>query len=329
MNSFRSLLSLRRLCLGFVVLVALLSAFGIARLAPDMKPVREGNSHAFWMAATGVKLAPEVHERSGNTYFIDDHWAAYDLWHLHGSDIYRVPMDQVLADLPLIVAALEKSAVSDKESFATQGYLKWRDDPKLPRTAYALHTCIQDERLRSRMKRDPKSAYYLAASEFGFWRRWNRIPYYWANCAFEWISLTGLALFLVWPCLRKLPRWRSVLHVALTPLLFFTPAYLGYASFSLTSAGPSGGILYPFLLILFGRWGFVTPWDRWILSRLPPILESFSTPIGEPMALTGMGGTGPTCALLFGLAVAGAMLSANWAYMEWTKAKKLKATNSS
>lgn len=316
MNVLRSLLSVRRLCLGFVILVALFSALGIARLAPYMQPVREGNSHAFWMAATGVKLTPDVPDRTGDTYFVDDDWVAYDLWHLHGSDIYRVPMDQVLADFPFVVAELEKSAISDKEHFTTQGYLSWRDDPKLPRTAYALHTCIQEERLRARMKRDPKSAYNLATSEFVFWRRWNRIPFYWANYAFEWIFLTGLALFLVWPCLRNLPRWRKALHVALTPLLFMTPAYLGYASFSLTSAGPSGGILYPFLLILLGRWGFVTPWDRWILRHLPPLLEPISTPIGEPMALTGMGGTGPTCALLIGLAAAAAMLALHWLYME-------------
>lgn len=326
MNSLSSLLSIRKLSLGFVVLVALLSALGIARLAPYMSPVREGNSHAFWMAATGVKLTPEVPDRTGDTYFVDDDWVAYDLWHFHGSDIYRVPVNEVLADFPSVIAELEKSAGGEEKSFTIQGYLNWRDNPKLPRTAYALHTSIQEERLRDRMRQGPKYAYYLATSEFFFWRRWNRIPYYWANYAFEWTFLTGLALFLVWPLMRNHPRWRIALHRALIPLLFFIPAYLGYASFSLTSAGPSGGILYPFLLIYFGRWGFVTTWDSWTLSRMPPLLEPISTPIGAPMALTGKGSTGPTCAILFGLAAAAAILAARWLYTQWNKTQRLEAT---
>jgi hypothetical protein len=319
MIDVRFWLRIPAICAAIVASISLISAVGIARFAPYMAPVREGNSHAFWMAATGVKLSDDVRDRQGDTYFVDDEWAAYDLQHLHGSDIYRVPKAQILADFDAVIAALEKTAQSGETNFVTTGYVSWRDDLKLPRTAYALHSSIKKARLRDRIERDPMQAYSLAAGEQIFWHRWDRVPWYWANYAFEWTFLTGLTLFLFWPGIHSLSIWRWALHVAFAPLFFIAPVYLGYASFSLTSAGPSGGILYPFLVISLCRGGFVTDLDRWILRRLPTILEPISTSIGEPMALTGMGGFGPTQAILTGLGGGATLLAVSWGYNQWKK----------
>jgi len=104
--------------------------------------------------------------------------------------------------------------------------------------------------------------------------------------------------------MRRDRGWRSwAIHLGLLPMLFLLPVYLGYATFSFTSAGPSGGVLYPWLLSgFFG--GRCNEWDRQILSHLPKILEPLSAPIGMPLSLSGMGMPGPTTMVIAGLVIA-------------------------
>jgi hypothetical protein len=105
-------------------------------------------------------------------------------------------------------------------------------------------------------------------------------------------------------------------HIAALPILFLLPTYLGYATYSFTSAGPSGGVLYPFLLGNI-RGGSVTTFDRWLLVHTPRLLEPLSTPIGSPLALTGMGMPGPTSAVVAGVLIGGADLCINLGLRNW------------
>jgi len=86
-------------------------------------------------------------------------------------------------------------------------------------------------------------------------------------------------------------------------MLFMLPVYLGYAAYSFTSAGPTGGVLYPWLLMNVSG-GSCNEFDREILAYTPRILEPLSAPIGMPMALSGRGMPGPTTTIIVGLLIA-------------------------
>lgn len=299
----------RFLCWSVVSAVSLLFAIEIAVLSPRMAPVRQGNSGDYWKIATGVSLSPDVRDSSGgDAYFIDDAWAAYDASHMHGSDIYRVSRSEVTADFDAVVSALEEKVRSGEDTLFLKAYVQWRDDKSKPHDGPSLVEHIRREINRKVSEEDVNLLMYRIGREQQFWERWQRADWYWASIVFEWAFFTGLAIYGIWPALQNSPPLRWAIHVAMFPFLFFLPVYLGYATYSFTSAGPSGGILYPFLL-MFCPFRSSTKADRCVLGHIPPILEPLSSPIGSPMALTGMGMPGPTY-VIFGGVIAGAAVFA-------------------
>lgn len=293
-----------------------------------MAPTHPGNSRDFWKIATGVQLSPNVDDNLfGKAYFVDDTWAAYEVSYIHGSDIYRVSCVDVLADLRAVVSLLEQKVQTGEESPVTRAYIKWRNKNK-SRGGTPLLEEINLERNRELIKEikagsDPDLVEedihllkYRVAQEQEFWQRWERANWYWANGVFEWGFLSVLAIFSVWPVIRGRSALRWASHAAALPFLFLLPAYIGYATYTFTSAGPCGGILYPYLL-LYCRGGSVNSADRWLLGRLPQILEPLSTPIGRPMALTGMGMPGPTQILLAGAIVGIVVFLSVFSFNQW------------
>jgi len=296
-------------CWTAVLSVSVASAIGIARLARPMAPIHRGNSHQFWNCACGVVLSSEADsDWGGDAYFVDDVWAAYEMFHMHGGRVFCVPLLEVSSDFDAVVDKLQKQYELEKRHDAIKGYVRWRDDAKLPRDGQTLLKCIQREYLRSRVERGIASVEFSVQNEQLFWQRWQRADWYWASIVFEWMFLSGLALFAMWPGIRNRSVVRWAIHIAFLPFLFLTPAYLGYATFSFTSAGPSGGILYPYLL-MFLRNGSMTEFDGKVLRYIPRILEPLSAPIGSPMALTFLGMPGPTSVISAGVICGVALLA--------------------
>jgi hypothetical protein len=116
-------------------------------------------------------------------------------------------------------------------------------------------------------------------------------------------------VFAAWPWLRGAGPARWAVHLGLVPLLFFLPYWLGYAQLTFTSAGPSGGILYPELLSHFRG----LPWtglDTAVLRVLPQVLEPLSQTPGPMLSLTNFGGVGPVAGTVLSLLVGGMVLGA-------------------
>src|SRR5438067_304339 len=114
--------------------------------------------------------------------------------------------------------------------------------------------------------------------------RWERVRRYDWSASGEFVYLSALVVFAAWPWLRNGRPLRWAVHLGLVPVLLFLPYWLGYAGFTFTSAGPSGGVLYPWLIVWFGR----LPWtalDTAIVSRLPPVLEPYSQTPGPMLSL--------------------------------------------
>jgi hypothetical protein len=88
-------------------------------------------------------------------------------------------------------------------------------------------------------------------------------------------------------------------------MLLLTPYYLRNASWTFTSAGPIGGVIYPTVISVFAGFPFYTRADQWIQEALPPILEPLSQLPGEIISISGFNTLGPFVALLIGLASLG------------------------
>ncbi|MCP4246915.1 MAG: hypothetical protein GY778_07685 [bacterium] len=249
---------------------------------------------------------------------MDEQWAAYDSQHFHGSIVHALPVTDALADFDAVVEALRRAHERGDDNAFVNGYVEWRDSDDEGNDAPALLESIKQVRQQDRFKRDIKFVAYALADDRQFWQRWRRADWYWANIVIEWAFLSGLVYFVLWPGIRNRSALRWATHFGLLPVLFLFPTYLGYATFTFTSVGPSGGILYPFLLWYACR-GFFTEFDSWVLARLPQILEPLSTPIGSWLSLTGMGMPGPTCAVLSGVLLGGLIVGTNFGIRQWIK----------
>ncbi|MDB5344533.1 MAG: hypothetical protein JWP89_2910 [Schlesneria sp.] len=298
--------------IGIVVIASLAIAISLATLGPSMNPIRRGTSDDFWLIGANVKLTPNIDTVwGGDAYVIDETWAAYDENHMHGSHVYGVPLSEVNADLGVVVQKLEEDRRNEKNKVSVKGYLSWKELPQDRRDVRRLITSIARERKLRTAESDIDTVAFIGANEQLFQRRWRQADWYWADFVFEWIFLSGLVLFALWPGIRRFSSVGWGLHVACLPFLFRLPVYLGYAVMTLTSAGPSGGVLYPYLLLMF-RGGSCTSFDERLLKYTPQILEPLSAPIGSPMALTGFGFLGPTSAIFHGLCYGGLLIAASY-----------------
>jgi hypothetical protein len=309
---------------SFVGAVSLMVAVMLAILGPRMAPVQTGSPEVFWKLASGVDLREKTHPTGGYAYFPDDGWAAYSLSHMHGSDLFRVREDEVLSHFESVKSALQAAADRNDDTPYVRGYNAWQARDRQYLTPARLLNELQRAQRESLAASDANSLTFAVIEEQYFWERWQRLSWYWANFVFEWAFLTGLALLIAWPGIHRLSHFRWAVHAGFFPLLFMSPIYLGYATYSLTSAGPSGGILYPYLLrVTFG--GRCNELDRWLLAHTPQVLEPLSSPIGGWVALSGRGMLGPTSAIYYGLLVAVAVVFISVGSRSWKRLAKSKS----
>jgi hypothetical protein len=303
---------------GGLALMSVVIALGLACLAPLMAPIKRGNAEELWEQACHFQPREQVLGGHGHVYRPREGWLVYDIQHLHGSELYRVPEAEILESFDQVV---DKLRVEDKNpdiyAHAHAAFERWFNCPDDSRRGpEGLLADIREAYLDS--KTENPDIYSM--HKFQEWLvevRWVRSKWYLAGIAFEWVFLCGLLLFAVWPGLRGKGSRRWALHLAVLPMLFMLPAYLGYATFTFTSAGPSGGVLYPWLLFgLYG--GRCNQVDDQILDHLPQVLEPLSAPIGMPMALSGKGMPGPTTMAIAGLAAAAAVFVIYKAWHFWT-----------
>jgi hypothetical protein len=109
---------------------------------------------------------------------------------------------------------------------------------------------------------------------------WERAKYRPWHVVVEFCYLFALVLVGVRPWLFGLSPWRWGLHLGLLPVLFFLPYWLGYAYWSDSQLGLSGGVLYPVLIERCRRLPG-GPLDDWAWERIPLLLYSWSYP-GTP-----------------------------------------------
>ncbi len=308
----------QRLVLIFAVILTVAVAGGIALLAKLMAPIREGTPGKLWHVACNITLDPnDRHEWTGHVV-LRDGWFIYEVAHIHGEALFRVRESEAMKDFPRVIKQLDaKCTNADPNNYFLTGYMAWKATEEAECNGVeGLLERIEQARVSLLHSRFPDLDGYTRLQRYILEERLRQAKWYWANIFFEFVFLSGLVWFAVWPIIKHKSTFHWALHFGLVPLLFMLPLYLGYATYTRTSAGPSGGVLYPWLII-FLPGGSPNNVEQFILERLPQILEPLSQGIGTPMALSGRGIPRPTSVVICSVVVAIIAFVVGW----WTKHK--------
>ncbi|MDY0165188.1 MAG: hypothetical protein RBS80_01505 [Thermoguttaceae bacterium] len=310
-----------------LALVFAAQAAGLLLLAKPMAPVKKGTSATFWHFACSV--GPGGRDAAldgvmGGGYQPRDGWYIYYIQDLHRRLLYRVERAEAVADYPDVLQSIVAAAGSPQPAprvLRASRILK-EDEPGIRANPEVFLARMAEEWLLKIKSEDEKVYEAYLDDEREFAARWERVGRYWLNLLFEAAFFTSLTLFAFWPWLRRKALRRWCIHVGLLPLLLFAPWYFGYAGWTFTSAGPSGGVLYPWVIVLFRG---LLPWthaDTWILERTAHILDPISQPLGPMLVVSGGTGVGPVAAVVTGLILAGLTWGAFKLHERWRKASR-------
>jgi len=276
-----------------VLFLALNSA--LAYFSVVMHPLPKGTPEAFWDVMYRLKLGK--HDYFGGVYPSRDGICIYYYQGYHGQFIYGVALQEVEGLLPDVQrrALLECSLLSANE--------------RVLLTAQASVDRLVMARIARAASEDTSQSLDAAddrrkeLEEFEI--RWKRIKRYWLNILFEASFLNALLFLIAFPFVRQSsPMWWKAISAGLAFPLLFMPFFLGYCPWTFSSAGPVGGALYPWIIVLFSgcSWG-MTPLDGLLIKGSGLPLEPLSQSPGPMWSVSGMGGMAPTFTLVIGILV--------------------------
>jgi hypothetical protein len=290
--------------------MSLLIAIALAFLAQPMAPIKRGSAEEMWENACHFHEWEQAIGGHGHIYKPREGYFLYDLQYLHHSDLYKVPEAEVFASFEQVVEKLRDRENPNVFEHARAGFDKWSNRKDIDRRdPEALLADIWDAYLDRNRVDNPGWNSRLEVYAWLIELRWAQSKWYWFNIVFEWFFLSGLILFAAWPILRD-KSWRAyAAHWGILPMLFMTPAYLGYGTLSFSFRIPCGGAIYPWLTYALRLSGSCNELDRHILAHVPQLLEPLSAEI--PILLMGRmrdiiwsGMPGPTTMAIAGLVIA-------------------------
>ncbi len=243
----------------------------------------------------------------GGFYQPRDGWYIYYIQGYHTQFLFRVPRRQAVADFPEV---LRKIKVAARDNADPPNRVKWavavleQDQAPSRLSPEEFLVLLHGERLKANRTKSEAAYRYALSEDQAFDERWARAGRFWLNIVCESAYFAGLILFVLWPWMRGERRaWLWSLHLGLLPLLLMLPYYSGYASWTFTSAGPGGGVLYPWVISWFRRFPVFTGADQWVLARIPKVLEPLSQPLGPWLVISGGGSLGPVMAVVLGAGI--------------------------
>jgi hypothetical protein len=242
----------------------------------------------------------------GSFYQPTNGWFTYYIQGFHGQFLFRIPRSEAIKDFPQALAVIKAVAGTTNLILRTPLALSvLEQNPSAEQDADKFLALLREEKLKE-IRKNGEEFYRLSiADEQAFAMRWGRIRRFWLNVVFECVLFSGLSLFAFWPWLRHQGPRAWGIHLGLTPLFLLLPYYFGYCGWTFTSAGPSGGVLYPWTIIWFRDWLFWTPVDEWLLVSSPKVLEPLSQTLGPMLSISGGRPPGIIAALLAGIVING------------------------
>jgi hypothetical protein len=229
-----------------------------------------------------------------------DDWFLYYHQGFHDQMLYRVRKSDAEALFPKVLDKLERANPAALVPDVREGFQGWLETKPGKTDAVGLLARMRAARLDRLSHENPDLFKYVSEEEADARNRWERAQNYRWNLVFEFCLFGGLLLVALWPWFRGAGQVRWAIHLALLPVLFLAPYWLGYAQWTFTSLGPSGGVLYPHLLVRARTLPW-TSWDTSIVQQLPQVLEPLSQTTGMPLVLSGGPSAGPCAALGLGI----------------------------
>jgi hypothetical protein len=288
------------LSLKWLVLLMVVCLLGLAVAFPQPKrmPVQPGTAEEFWNAAAGVRknVIPSgswcfAQPVNGVFLYSEDGW--------HGSSFFEVPEADVLAHFPKSVDELGGEDMRVL-GWAGPAYRKWQETDPQGGDPQLLLLCLREAQLEWWASKSVPSRNLVATADFYLGIAYQRMRLFPLVQLAEWSYLSALIVFAAWPWIKNRSPAPWAIRASVLPLLLFLPYYLGYCAWNFTSAGPGGGIIYPFILDAF-RW---LPWtrvDQTLIQHVPQILSPLTGPLGSMLSLSGSRHAGPVAALGLGV----------------------------
>ena len=308
---------------GFILLIEIASVLIFAKV---MAPIQDGSSAGFWRNACGVDLDGTDKGYVGHIYMPRDGWYIYFYQEMHKQTLFRVRRSVAVADYPDVLLRIEH-AVNEENTEPGVRYVCEvieQNRSQVEQDPDKLLLLLRDDKIKRLKQMEGKVLQYFISAEQEFAERWIRIQRFWINVIFEIFFFVGLSLFAFWPWLRNKGKWSVSFHLGLLPMLLFLPYYLGYSTWTFTTAGPSGGALYPWVIVWFRGFPLWTPVDQWLLENIPKVFEPISQPLGSFLSISGVRPLGPVAALLIGIVI----FMLTWAAFSLIKRRNLAAQNS-
>ena len=285
----------------------------VAQRASAPIALEPGSAEELWEVATGLPYARGVTGAGGVLPASGSRFAFFSR-RGRGYDVYGVPSGGVARLLPRVLQDLAVGyRVGALRPAVAAGYGRWAVSTTARSTrdsiaaAALLVRYLYDAELEASLEDFPSAASDLRLRAMDARERWERAERVWITAGFEVAFLTGWLLFVAWPWLRGAGATRWALHFGLAPLLLYLPHALGYAP-AVFHARPSGGLVYPALIVLFLLPALLfprTPLDVVARNELPDVLEPLNqVPTTPATWLSPSVGLGPTGVILYGLALA-------------------------
>jgi hypothetical protein len=282
------------------------SVVAVLMLAKEMLPVKEGRTADFWKFACGVDIGGADLQTYGGFYQPRDGWYIYYSQGIFQQFLFRVPRAQAVAAFPEVVRRIRLSANATNalSSVGMAAAVLDRNPAVAGPSPEQFLSLLRDERLNSLLNQHSSLYDYAVTDEQEFSKRWTRIRHYWMNVVCESVYFGGLTLFALWPWLRGKGSWCWGLHLGSLPVLLMLPYYCGYAAWTFSDPGPSGGVLYPWIIFWLRDSPTWTGADHWVFEHIPKILVPLSQSPGPAFDGTGCGALGPVTALAIGVGMA-------------------------
>jgi len=286
----------------FIVLLV----FGVVSfVASRVLPIPVGEAKFYWSLACGMGS----YDDEGGIFPEQDGWYFYYFNDHHGREVYKVSQKALLESVQDVYSALKKERQA--------GYTY--DSKLASNRSKSTHKCLtamdesaeQSEKFLDIVANTPLPSddpYYDLINVESFKAQWSRAKLFWATILFETLFLSFWIIFTFRKGSLGKFNDRLSLRIALSPLLLFFPFYLGYAPFTFTY-GPSGGLVYPLLLIFIfvvSQPVFGFPYnslDLWILQNIPQLLSPITQIPVAMYAISFYGGMSPTVLIVFAIVV--------------------------
>ncbi len=282
-----------------IIFVAIILGL-LAYTAKKSTPIPIGDAEDYWEFACGVEL------KEFNGYFPYAYWTGIfpdrDGWYFyyyqehHGRHVFKVSKESLLGKANEVFSLLDNKIVSSVQEMGRNNSLEKKNKKRLNCLKIRKEYSLNGDKFVSVISAQSKTQTRRTNDLENFQFQWERSKIYWASILFEAFFLPFWWLFSFHSGVFGKINNKISVRLAFSPLILFTPHYLGYAPY-LFSFGSSGGILYPLFAMLASipfSWVPFNTIEIELLKLLPQPLSYISQLPASPMAISFKGSVSPS-----------------------------------